>query len=504
MPDNPLPATIAERPVTFFFVLSINSLKRVTVMHHAQHTEAEMTKTRIICTIGPASSQPGTIRQLVQSGMNVARLNFSHGTQAEHKERIETIRRVSAELGHPVAIMQDLAGRKIRVGMIEPDPLILTTGDEFTLTTRGVNGRPHSVPVDFPELPRMVKPGDSILLSDGSIELNVTDTSETDVVTIVTAGGELTSRKGVNVPLHSLGIPAYTDKDRSDLEFGIANGVDIVAQSFVRNAADVRQVRGFLRERGSSAPIVAKIENNRAIENIDEILETVDGIMVARGDLGVETPLERVPILQKTIIAKSNAAGKTVITATHMLKSMVNDFRPTRAEAADVANAILDGTDAVMLSEETAIGSYPAIAAATLSLIARETESSDLFGSVVEKFRSYPPLTDREAFGLSVCSLSDNINASGIVTHTNSGYTARLISRYRPKQSVTAITPSGATWSRLAGVWGVEAILDPRSAGEDLETEALIRVAVKSGAVKPGDKVVVTDGVSMSVVIAEG
>ncbi len=463
-----------------------------------------MTKTRIICTIGPASSQPGTIRQLVQSGMNVARLNFSHGTHDEHKERIETIRRVSDELGRPVAVMQDLAGQKIRVGTVEPDPLTLRTGDEFTLTTRSVNGRPRTVTVDFPPLPRMVKPGDAILLSDGSIELKVTDTSDTDVVTIVAAGGELSSRKGVNVPLHSLDIPAFTEKDRADLEFGIRHGVDIVAQSFVRNAADVRQVRDYLQERGSSAPLVAKIENNRAIENIDGILEAVDGIMVARGDLGVETPLEKVPIVQKTIIAKSNAAGKMVITATHMLKSMVNDFRPTRAEAADVANAILDGTDAVMLSEETAVGSYPAIAAATLARIARETELSALFGSVVERFRRYPPRSDREAFGLSVCGLSDNINASGIVTHTKSGYTARLISRYRPKQAVTAITPFETTWRQLAAVWGVEAVLDPKSAGEDLETEAVVRAALKSGAVKPGDKVVVTDGVSMSVVTAEG
>lgn len=463
-----------------------------------------MTKTRIICTIGPASSPPETIRLLVESGMNVARLNFSHGTHAEHEERIETIRRVSGELGKPVAVMQDLAGQKIRVGTVEPDPLTLNAGDELTLTTRAVKGEPGTVTVEFPGFPRMVKPGDAILLSDGSIELRVTATTETDVVTLVAAGGELSSRKGVNVPLHSLDVPAFTDKDREDLEFGIRHGVDIVAQSFVRNAADVRQVREFLRERGSAVPLVAKIENNRAIEDIDGILEAVDGIMVARGDLGVETPLEKVPIVQKTIIAKSNAAGKTVITATHMLKSMVSEARPTRAEAADVANAVLDGTDAVMLSEETAVGEYPALAVEILGRIAREAESSALFGGVVERLRSYPPRSDREAFGLSVCNLSDNINASGIVTHTISGYTARLIARYRPKQAVTAITPSETTYRQLAAVWGVEPVFDPESAGKDLPPEAAMRTALDLGAVKPGDKVVVTDGVSMSVVTAEG
>ena len=464
--------------------------------------EAVMTKTKIICTIGPASSLPETIAGLVQSGMNVARLNFSHGTHDEHSERIRVIRRVSAELGKPVAIMQDLAGQKIRVGVVEPDPLTLRAGDEFTLTTRSA-GKPGAVTVEFPGFPRMVKPGDAILLSDGSIELRVTATTETDVVTLVAAGGELSSRKGVNVPLHSLDVPAFTDKDREDLEFGIRHGVDIVAQSFVRNAADVRQVREFLAGRGSTVPIVAKIENNRAIENIDGILEAVDGIMVARGDLGVETPLEKVPIVQKSIIAKSNAAGKPVITATHMLKSMVTEIRPTRAEAADVANAVLDGTDAVMLSEETAVGKYPALAVEILGRIAREAESCALFGGVVQRLRGYPPLSDREAFGLSVCNLSDNINASGIVTHTKSGYTARLIARHRPKQAVIAITPSEATYRRLAAAWGVEPVFDPKSTGQDLPPEAAVGAALESGAVKPGDKVVVTDGVSMSVVTAE-
>ncbi|MCC6713501.1 MAG: pyruvate kinase [Candidatus Dadabacteria bacterium] len=463
-----------------------------------------MTKTKIICTIGPASSTPETIRRLVQSGMDIARLNFSHGTHAEHGERIETIRRVSKELGRPVAIMQDLAGQKIRVGTVEPDPLTLRTGDELTLTTRSAAGKPGAVTVEFPGFPRMVKPGDAILLSDGSIELRVASTTETDVVTLVAAGGELSSRKGVNVPLHSLDVPAFTARDREDLEFGIRRGVDIVAQSFVRNAADVRQVRDFLKERGSAVPVVAKIENNRAIENIDGILGAVDGIMVARGDLGVETPPEKVPIVQKSIIAKSNAAGKAVITATHMLKSMVSEVRPTRAEAADVANAVLDGTDAVMLSEETAVGQYPAYAVETLARIAREAESSALFGGVVERFRRYPPRSDREAFGLSVCSLSDNINASGIVTHTKSGYTARLIARYRPKQAVTAITPSEETYRQLASVWGVAPVFDPESAGRDLPPEAAVRAALDSGAVKPGDKVVVTDGVSMSIVTVEG
>ena len=328
--------------------------------------EAVMTKTKIICTIGPASSLPETIAGLVQSGMNVARLNFSHGTHDEHSERIRVIRRVSAELGKPVAIMQDLAGQKIRVGVVEPDPLTLRAGDEFTLTTRAA-GKPGAVTVEFPGFPRMVKPGDAILLSDGSIELRVTATTETDVVTLVAAGGELSSRKGVNVPLHSLDVPAFTDKDREDLEFGIRHGVDIVAQSFVRNAADVRQVREFLAGRGSTVPIVAKIENNRAIENIDGILEAVDGIMVARGDLGVETPLEKVPIVQKSIIAKSNAAGKPVITATHMLKSMVPEIRPTRRKRARCAGAASRGSGATRLSRTGRRSVCPCVTSPTTS-----------------------------------------------------------------------------------------------------------------------------------------
>ncbi len=318
-----------------------------------------MARTKIVCTIGPASRSRAGIAGLAQAGMDVARLNFSHGTHAEHAEVVETVRAVSAAAGRPIAILQDLAGVKIRIGEIAGGPVRLEGGASFTLTSRPVPGDAQQVSVSVPDLPRSVAAGDAVLLSDGELQLRVEATDATDVRCRVVAGGLLSSHKGISLPRSRSG-PGLTAKDREDLRFGVAQGVDYVALSFVRTADDVHQARGELAALSADIPLVAKIENADALSHIDAILAASDGIMVARGDLGVETPLEHVPLLQKMLIEKANRAGKPVITATQMLLSMVDNPRPTRAEVGDVANAILDGTDAVMLSEETAAGRYPA------------------------------------------------------------------------------------------------------------------------------------------------
>ncbi|MEQ9617814.1 MAG: pyruvate kinase [Deltaproteobacteria bacterium] len=458
-----------------------------------------MIKTKIICTIGPATSSPKMLSKLIQSGMNVARLNFSHGTHSEHKERIDTIRRISDDLNKPVAILQDLAGPKIRIGGIKSGSVILESGSDFTLTSRSVPGDENEVSVNYKKLPTKVNARDTLLLSDGSIELKVIETSKEDIICRVITGGKLSSKKGINIPAHSLDISSFTNKDKKDLDFGIKTGIDMIALSFVRNARDVEKVKRYLKKKKSTLPVIAKIETLPAIDNIDEILDAIDGIMVARGDLGVETPIEKVPITQKIIISKSNEIGKTVITATHMLKSMVHDMRPTRAEVADVANAILDGTDAVMLSEETAIGEYPDQAVKILAKIAKTMESSSLFQTLVDKFRNFSTDSDREALGLGVCNVAEDIKASAIITYTKSGYTAKTISRYRPKQIIIAITPSVDTYRYLPGVWGVIPVLTQNDEEQYLTPENMIRTALKSKVIKAGDNVVITDEAGMSI-----
>lgn len=458
-----------------------------------------MIKTKIICTIGPATSSPETLSKLIQSGMNVARLNFSHGTHSEHKERIDTIRRVAGELDKPVAILQDLAGPKIRIGKIESGSVILKSDTDFTLTNRSVPGDDNEVTVNYKDLPKIVNAGDTLLLSDGSIELEVIETSKQDIICRVITGGTLSSKKGINIPSHSLDISSFTNKDKKDLGFGIENGIDLIAISFVRNAGDIEKVKRYLKKKDKELPVIAKIETQLAIENIVEILDVADGIMVARGDLGVETPLEKVPIMQKSVISKANESGKTVITATHMLKSMVYDKRPTRAEVADVANAILDGTDGVMLSEETAIGEYPDQAVKILVRIAKSMESSSLFQTLISKFRKFSPNSDREALGLGVCNVADDTKASAIITYTKSGYTARTISRYRPKQIIIAITPNVPTYRYLPVVWGVVPALSQNNGKKYLTPEGMIKAALKSNLIKAGDNVVITDGISMSI-----
>jgi pyruvate kinase len=452
-----------------------------------------MARTKIVCTIGPASRSPETLEQLIRAGMDVARLNFSHGTQAQHLEVITTVRRIAERLGRSVAILQDLAGLKIRIGEIASGAVTLEAGAPFTLTTRRVLGSQHEVSVDYPHLTEDVQPGDRLLLSDGDLELEVIGTTEEDVRCRVIAGGTLASRKGVKLPARSITAPTVTDKDRDDLAFGLRHGVDYVAQSFVRTAADVLEVRAMVQNHRSTVPLIAKIETQDALTNIDEIIDSVDGVMVARGDLGVAVPLATVPRLQKMLIAKANRAGKPVITATQMLRSMQDSPRPTRAEATDVANAVLDGTDAIMLSEETAIGRFPLQAVTMMAAIAADAESSFPFDAWKHRFETGGPLPD--AVARAACGMADDIDAAAIVTCTQSGGTARRVARYRPRAPILAPTPHAETYRRLALVWGVTPLLNQSRPTTDELIAGALGAALASTRVQRGATVVITAGV---------
>ena len=452
-----------------------------------------MPRTKIVCTIGPASRSAEILEQLIRAGMDVARLNFSHGTQAEHLEVITAVRRIAAGLARPVAILQDLAGLKIRVGDIESGAVTLEAGAPFTLTTRPVLGSRQEVSVPYPHLAEDLQPGDTLLLSDGDLELEVIDATGEDVHCRVITGGTLASRKGVNLPARSIAAPTFTDKDREDLAFGLRYGVDYVALSFVRTVADVLEARDVTRSHGSAVPLIAKVETHEALTNIDEIVESVDGIMVARGDLGVAIPLATVPRLQKMLIEKANRAGKPVITATHMLRSMQDSPRPTRAEVTDVANAVLDGTDAVMLSEETAIGRFPVEAVTMMAAIAADAESSFPFDAWLHRFETGGPLP--EAVARAACTLAADIDAAAIVTCTQSGGTARRVARYRPRAPILAPTPHAETYRRLALVWGVTPLLNQSRPTTDELIDGALGAALAAGRLPRGRPVVITAGV---------
>jgi pyruvate kinase len=451
-------------------------------------------RTRIVCTLGPASNTDDVVRGLIRAGMNVVRLNFSHGDHATHAAHIERVRRLAHEERAVIAILADLQGPKIRVGDIANGSLQLEVGATFTLTTRPVVGTADGVGVDFPALPQSVQPGQCILLGDGLIELAVVSMHATDVVTRVVTGGELQPHRGVNLPGVSLNVSALTDKDRADLAFAIKQEVDYIALSFVRRAEDVIELKRLLAACDATTPVIAKIEKREAIEQMDAILNTSDGVMVARGDLGVEASAEQVPIHQKAIIRKANAAGKPVITATQMLESMIQRPRPTRAEASDVANAIIDGTDAVMLSGETAVGKYPVEAVQTMARIADVAEESVLFRAWShDRDEGVTSITD--AIGAATCEIAMQLAARVILTATFSGFTARMISRRRPRTPIFAVTASEQTHRRLALVWGVQsAVVDPAPTTEAMIQQGL-GVALEHGVVRNGDLVVITAGV---------
>jgi pyruvate kinase len=419
-------------------------------------------KTKIVATVGPASDSQEMLERLLRAGMNVARLNFSHGDFSGHADRIARIRAAEQATGLRVAIMADLPGPKMRVGTIDPEPINLLAGDPFTLTTDDVTGTSARVSQSFERLSAVVKPGDRLFLNDGLIQLKVNEVAGHDVRCHVTVGGELRSRKGLNLPGIDLGVSAFTDHDRACLEFAVTHGVDAVSQSFVETADDIRAVRAAIDALGKAIFLIAKIERKGALDHYDAILAAADGVMVARGDLGVEVPIEQIAIIQKDLIVRANLAGKPIITATQMLESMVNSRLPTRAEATDVANAILDGTDCVMLSGESAMGRFPEDAVATLARIAAETELHRTqvgHNRVLDYYRTNHPTNTPEAIATVVERALDTVPCDTVFVPTHTGSTARMLSRFKPAVWIVAASERRAVCQGLAfsyGVWPAE------------------------------------------------
>jgi pyruvate kinase len=460
--------------------------------------EEKRRKTKIVCTIGPASESPQILEALIKAGMNVARLNFSHGTQEEHLRKIKTIRQVADELKQPVSILQDLSGPKIRIGNVKEGGVALRKGTRFHLTSRNRMGDEKGVSVNYPSLPHEVKPGDTILLSDGTIELQVLKSDDQNIECEVVVGGVLTSHKGVNFPTRSILASAFTEKDRQDLLFGITHGVDLIGLSYVKGAADIEGVKAILEKNSIDIPVIAKIERKGALEHIDEILLAFDGIMVARGDLGVETPLEKVPNVQKMLIRKANALGKPVITATQMLRSMTDHNRPTRAEATDVVNAIYDGTDAVMLSEETASGQFPVEAVEMMAKIAQAAEEEFPFEQFLK--RGMDRETDLpQAISHAASLLAEEVRAVAIVTPTESGSTARWVSRLRPRQPILALSRHLSTVKRLNLYWGIHPVLISGWKDTDDMLERAKRIPKELGIASSGDRIIIIAGVPISI-----
>jgi pyruvate kinase len=433
-------------------------------------------------------------------GMNVARLNFSHGSYEEHLQVIENIRQASLKIGQPIAILQDLGGPKIRIGKIIKEPIFLKEGSSFILTNRKVSGDEQEVSLTFPSLPQKVKKGDCIFLADGTLELKVKEFTSTDIICRVVRGGKLTSHQGVNIPNISMDIPSLTEKDYQDILFGIKNKVDFIGLSFIRRAEDVLKVRKILKEnKAEEISLIAKIEKKEAVDNLKEIIETSDGIMVARGDLGVEIPLENVPLVQKNIIKKCNFVGKPVITATQMLMSMMSNPRPSRAEVTDVANAILDGTDAIMLSEETAVGNYPLEAVETMNKIALRIEKAIDYEKILrERSISVKP-TNADAISHATCQVALDLKVKAIVTFTFSGSTARMVSRYRPPVPIIAASTQDSTVKKLTLSWGVYPFKTEELADTDDMITRSRKVALETGLVRPGEKIVITAGIPFRV-----
>ncbi len=456
-----------------------------------------MRRTKIVCTLGPASASEEMLRAMIRAGMNVARLNFSHGTHESHAAMIALVRRVAAEEGQVVAILQDLQGPRIRVGEMAGEGASLTPGNRFVLTAEEVMGNSDRATIRGASLSEDVKPGDRILLDDGNLELTVISAGNGEAECRVVTGGLLKSHKGVNVPGRTLSVPTITDKDKADVVFGIEQGVDYIAMSFVRAGEDVRQLRKLMAERGADIPLMSKIEKHEAVAHFDEILEASDAIMVARGDLGIEVAAEEVPLLQKMIIARCNAAGKPVVTATQMLDSMIRNPRPTRAEVNDVANAILDGSDATMLSGETAAGAYPLEAVQTMARIGETTDEALPFEELMRRTSTARMSNVTDAIGLATCEMAFELGAKAVIASTESGYTARMIARHRPPARIVAATPSQETLRQLALVWGVHPHLTPRCYNTDEMIRQVVDMAVQEKQVAEGDLVVITAGLPL-------
>lgn len=451
-----------------------------------------MRRTKIVATIGPATESPEKIEELVNAGATTFRLNFSHGDHEEHASRISTIREVSKKLGIHIGILQDLQGPKIRLGRFKDGPISLVNGDKFTLTSKKINCTNEIATVTYDKLANEVTPGNRILLDDGRVEMVVdnVDKEAQNLHCIVSVGGVLSNNKGVNFPDVQLSVRALTDKDKKDLQFGLEQKVDWIALSFVRNPSDIEEIKDLIKESGENTPVIAKIEKFEAIDQIDSVLPLCDGVMVARGDLGVEMPAEEVPLLQKDLIKKANSLGIPIITATQMLDSMASSPRPTRAEVSDVANAILDGTDAVMLSNETAVGDYPVEAVMTMATIARRIER-DYPQRAIE---SHLPSTIPNAISAAVSSIARQLTAAAILPLTKSGATAHNVSKFRPPTPILAVTSELEVARRLQLVWGVTPLQIPLQTTTSKTFSEAIEFALKMNLLKNNDLIVETAG----------
>jgi pyruvate kinase len=461
-------------------------------------------RTKIVATIGPATSTPTRLKQLLDAGVDVCRINFAHGTHDTHRAVIRTLRRLAQLRNHPLAILADISGPKIRVGQLRPDPLRIRKGECVRITAGPIVGSTEVIPITFSGLSRVVAKGDPIALDDGRLLLKVTSVSSNNIHCRVVEGGLLASHKGVNLPETRLPLSLPTDKDKRDIRFALEEAVDFLAVSFVRNAEDIHRVRTFLKRHKGDLPLIAKIEKREALDNIEPIIDAADGIMVARGDLGIETPLEDVPLAQKHIIALCNQKGKPAITATQMLESMISSFRPTRAEVSDIANAILDGTDAVMLSGETAIGNYPVAAVKMMNTIARATEASIDYSALLMTKHVARPGSVPDAISHATCLIANDLRLSAIICYSQYGSTARMVARYRPQCPIYAFSTSQQTVNRLCLTWGVMPFLAPRMTQREQTTlnphslvEKTAELALNYKVVRKGQRVVITAGLPL-------
>ena len=459
----------------------------------------DIKKTKIVCTLGPASEKEEILTQLVENGLNVCRFNFSHGTHEEHKDRLDMAKKVREKLNQPVALLLDTKGPEIRTGNFDAPEVLLEEGQTFTVTMKDVLGTKEMCTVSYKSLANDVVPGDTILIDDGLVGLRVNEINGDDIVCTVENSGIVKNHKGVNVPGVKINLPAITEKDISDIEFGISQGIDYIAASFVRKASDVLAIREILeRNNATDIQIISKIENQEGVDNLDEILKVSDGIMVARGDLGVEIPTEDIPVVQKMMIKKCNELAKPVITATQMLDSMMRNPRPTRAEVTDVANAIYDGTDAIMLSGETAAGKYPVESVKIMATIAKRTEQTlDYNNLLKQNAKNNSTVTD--AISHATCSTAVDLDASAIITSTSSGHTARMVSKFRPKCPIVATTNDEKVMRRLALTWGVYSIKSADSKNTDEVIENSIEAARSANYIKNGELVVITAGVPVGI-----
>lgn len=450
-----------------------------------------MRRAKIVCTLGPAVSTPEGIRQLVDAGMDVARLNLSHGEYSDHEAVYREIRKASDETGHAVGVLVDLQGPKIRTARFKDGPVNLVNGAEFTITTRDVDGSVTEVGTTYKGLPGDVSPGDLLLIDDGKVCLQATHVTDTDVTCVVTVGGTVSNNKGINLPGVAVSVPALSEKDKEDLRWALGLRADMIALSFVRSAADLDDVHAVMDEVGVRLPVIAKIEKPQAVDNLVEIIEAFDGVMVARGDLGVELPLEEVPIVQKEAIEIARRNAKPVIVATQVLESMIENPRPTRAEASDAANAVLDGADALMLSGETSVGAYPIVAVQTMARIIESTEEHGL-----ERIRPLGtrPHTMGGAVSAAAVEIGELLGAKFLITFSQSGDTAKRMSRIRPRIPMLAFTPEPHTRSRLALAWGIETYLVPMARHTDQMAQQVDKSLLATGRAQEGDLVVIVAG----------